>query len=290
MKKFVLITSIVGGTAFVLGLILAIIGFSKGGIELFTKGRELVSGYVEPYMISVEYNSDYPIVNGNVNDMQVCSSGELEGVVLNLAVGEMSIEDSDTDYVGIVREGIGEFQYYIEEGILYVNATKDVGEVHIYLPKDLYLTTYNLTSGAGEVNIENKIYATTANLIFGAGDIQIEHLEVEELSLEAGACNLEIADAAVGNLDFSLAAGNVEYTGNIYGNATVDSSMGNVVFSFDEGTEEFNYNVKCHMGNMDIPGFSVVGFSTEKEIDNGASHQMDIDSNMGNLVVQWLEE
>ena len=144
----------------------------------------------------------------------------------------------------------------------------EYGTLYVYLPKDRDLEEVDLTLGA--VDMEGgELRAKTVRIESGAADCSIENLQTEELTATVGAGNLEIEGA-------------------IRKNADVKCGVGNLELYLEGSKEDFNYTVKCGMGEVDIDEdivFSGIGGS--KKVDNGSSRNMTIDCGVGNVEVYF---
>ncbi len=306
MKKFTMISLITAGVMFALGLGLFIIGGVSGGIKLIADFSvngvesllENIGGIVNivpedfiPEEVNVEYNEVYPISKGgNVSNMQICTRDEVTDVKICVMSGDLDIESTGgTDYFGVDWEGVGRFQYYVEDGTLYVISTENLGDTTLYVPEDMVCESYTLAAAAGNVDAD-VIRADEVFLYVGMSDVSIDMLEADSLTVEAGKCSLEIARGNVGECAMTYEAGDIGYSGSISGNVEVTGAMGNLEFELWGDSDQFNYFIHSTMGGVDMPGYHVVGWTHNKTIDNNAGKDMTITSSMGNIEVDFMVE
>lgn len=299
MKKFAIGSLITAGVMMALGVILAIVGTAVGGkriieegaVNLLNKVSYVVDGSLGSTFcldnMTVSFNEAYPVVDtGSISDFEIAVGSEITDVEIYMAKGNLEITESDTDQVGIERDGLGRFQYYVEDGTLYVLAATDCGDVSLYLPKEITYEQYKLVVAAGEVTINTPVRAEETIINLGACNAVIDTLETDNLEVESGACNLEIQKGSVSDCNINYSASEISYTGNIAGDVELTGSMGNITLMLNGVSSQFDYDIKSSWGSIDIPGVNMVGWS-QKTIDNNALQNMKINASMSNLMVEY---
>lgn len=303
MKKFAMISLITAGIMFALGLGFFITGGVTGGIKLIADFSvngvesllEKFGGVPEnfiPEEVKAEYNEAYPIIQGggSVNNMQVCTRDEVTDVKICVMSGDLEIESvGGTDYFGVDWEGMGRFQYYVEDGTLYVMSTENFGNTTIYVPEDMVCESYTIAAAASNVDAD-VIKAEEVLFYIGMSEVSIDTLEADSLTMEAGKSNFEIAQGNVGECSMTYDTSDIDYSGSISGNVGVIGSMGNLEFELWGDSDQYNYFIHSTMGSVDMPGYHVVGFTQNKTIDNNAGKDMTLNSSMGNIEVDFMVE
>lgn len=302
MKKFAMISLITAGVMFALGLGLFIGGGVTGGIQLIAdfsvNGAEsllrIFGGIPEnliPEEVKAEYNEAYPILQGgSTNNMQICTRDEVTDVKICVMTGELEIKSTGgTDYFGVDWEGMGRFQYYVEDGTLYVISTENFGDTTIYVPEDMVCESYTIAAAGSNVDAD-VIKAEEVSLFIGMSEVSIDTLEADSLIMEAGKCSVEIAKGNVGECTMTYDTGDIDYSGSISGNVEVTGSMGNLEFELWGDSDQYNYFIHSTMGSVDMPGYHVVGLTQNKTVDNSAGKDMMITSSMGSIEVNFMVE
>lgn len=302
MKKFAMISLITAGVMFALGLGLFIVGGVTGGIQLIAdfsvNGAESLlrkfGGIPEnliPEEVKAEYNEAYPIVQGgSVNNMQICTRDEVTDVKICVMTGDLEIESvGGTDYFGVDWEGMGRFQYYVEDGTLYVMSAENFGDTTVYVPEDMVCESYTIAAAGSNVDAD-VIKAEEVSLYIGMSEVSIDTLEADSLTMEAGKCSVEIAKGNVGECTMTYDTGDIDYSGSISGNVVVTGSMGNLEFELWGDSDQYNYFIHSTMGSVDMPGYHVVGLTQNKTVDNNAGKDMTITSSMGSIEVNFMVE
>lgn len=306
MKKFAMISLITAGVMFALGLGLLTIGGVTGGIQLIADFSvngveslvEKFGGIVNvvpenfiPEEVKAEYNEAYPIIQGgSVNNMQICTRDEVTDVKICIMSGDLEIESvGGTDYFGVDWEGLGRFQYYVEDGTLYVISTENFGDTTVFVPEDMICESYTIAAAASNIDAD-VIKAEEVLFYIGMSEVSIDTLEADSLTMEAGKCNFEIEKGNVGECVMTYDTSDIGYSGSFSGNVEVTGSMGNLEFELWGDSDQYNYFIHSTMGSVDMPGYHVVGFTQNKTVDNNAGKDMTLTSSMGNIEVDFMVE
>lgn len=305
MKKFACISLITAAVMFVLGWGFLITGGVMGGVRLikeFTVENifslwDGFSGIIKnlpeefiPEEVNIDYNEEYPILQGgNVSNMQICGRDEVTDIKIYIMSGDLEIKNGGTDYFGVDWEGVGRFQYYVEDETLYVISTENFGDTTVYVPKDMTYESCTLAAAAGNVSIE-EMKAEEIFMYIGMSDVGIDFLESDSFLLEIGKSSFEIASGDVGTCVMTYDTSDIGYYGSISGNVEVTGSMGNLELELLGDSDQYNYLIQSTMGSVDIPGYHVVGLTQNKMIDNSAGKDMTLTSSMGNIEVDFMVE
>lgn len=258
-----------------------------------SSSRDTDAGYYAIDEASI-FRDDYVVWNGDVDRQMICQGSVSE---LNLEIGGSMVEikDSDDGNVYIEGDNVGRMQAYVEGSMLFVksvrpaNLTDEIknSKITLYLPEDnTSLQLLDVSLGAGQLKLEHLAVQSMAASI-GAGQLLMEDMALGTLELSLGAGELQAEDVTVEELTASIGAGNMEFSGGIYGIAEISCSMGNVSMDLEGEKEDFNYQLSCVAGNMEIDGERFAGAMMERYIDNGASKTLELDCSMGNVEVDF---
>ena len=240
------------------------------------------------------FSGNYAIWKGDVEKQMICQGGIAE---LNLEIGGSMVEikKSDDENIYIEGESVGKMQAYVEEGVLYVKSVRPANlleeiknsTITLYLPREnSTLEVLKVSLGAGQLKLAN-LGVQNMEASVGAGQLLMKEMALGNLEVSLGAGELRTEDITVRNLVASISAGNMYFYGGIYESAEISCSMGNVSMELEGEPEDFNYQLNCAAGNMEIDGESYAGAAVERYIDNGAAKLLDIDCSMGNVEVDF---
>ena len=238
------------------------------------------------------FNDNYAIWSGDVKK-QTVYQGSIDELSLEIGGSMVKIEDSDDGDIYIEGKNVGKMQAYVAGDTLYVKSVRPANlmdevknsTITLYLPNNS-LQLLDVSLGAGQLKLENLAVRDMAASI-GAGQLIMEDMDLGTLKVALGAGELQAEDVTVENLTASIGAGNMDFSGGIYRSAEISCSMGNVDMELEGDKDDFNYQLNCVAGNMDIDGDRYSGAAMERYIDNGAAKTITIDCSMGNVEVDF---
>lgn len=306
MKKFMKFCLVLALVLIIVGGVFYMLGRRAGGEEMNELLSDIrgdwvdIDGLLQDRLGSYDlddasiFSEDYDIWKGDVEKQILCQGGIDE---MNLEIGGSMVEikKSDDENIYIEGESVGKMQAYVEEGVLYIKSVRPANlmdeiknsMITLYLPReDSNLKVLDVSLGAGQLKLANLgVQDMVASI--GAGQILMEEMAVGSLEVSLGAGELRTDDVTVENLVASIGAGNMEFSGGIYESAQITCSMGNVSMELEGEKEDFNYQLNCVAGNMEIDGDSYAGAAVDQYIDNGAAKYMEIECSMGNVEVDF---
>ena len=65
--------------------------------------------------------------------------------------------------------------------------------------------------------------------------------------------------------------------------------MGSVEITLKGEEQDFNYDLECAMGNIELNGRDYGGFGQERSMDNGVARQIDLDCSMGYIGISFTD-
>ena len=220
------------------------------------------------------FDEDYEVWDGEVEKTRI-NEEEIEELDIQINSSFLVIKDSADEFFYIEKNGDGKSQAYEENGTLYVKAMQNStvlgvqkeNKVILYVPENMDLHMINVDLGAGEIEW-NTLKADAMKVELGAGEFVAENVEV-------------------GDLEVSLGAGECLIQGNLQGDVKVDCAAGSVILKHEGSEDEFNYEIDCSVGSVQVDGESFSGLASSKEIDNDASKTMEISVSAGSVEVEF---
>ena len=182
---------------------------------------------------------------------------------LEIEVGkiELQIAESDEEEILVERNLNAECEKHIrihqEDSTLKVEMEEwerfdnDAGSITIYVPKGMVFDSAELTVGAGSMGIEN-LRTRELDMEVGAGSIVADRIDAEELSLSCG--------------------------------------MGGVEMTAKGNEQDYNYDLDVGMGSIAIGGGEFGGMAIEKQVDNDAQKNMELECGMGSIKIYFEED
>ncbi len=239
------------------------------------------------------FSESYAVWKGDVERQMVAQGSVGE---LNLEVGGSMIEikDSPDGNIYVEGESVGKMQAYVEGDVLYIKSVRPANlmeeiknsSIILYLPEECSLRRLDLSLGAGQLKLKNRV-VEDMEVSVGAGQLLLTDVTLNNLEVSLGAGELRARDVTVLSLDASIDMGNMDFTGAINESAEISCSMGNVNMDLEGNQEDFNFQLNCVAGNMEIDGERFSGAAMDRYIDNGAAKYMEINCSMGNVDIKF---
>ncbi|GFH97393.1 hypothetical protein IMSAGC003_03963 [Lachnospiraceae bacterium] len=239
------------------------------------------------------FSESYAVWKGDVERQMVVQGSVGE---LNLEIGGSMIEikDSPDGNIYIEGESVGKMQAYVEGDVLYIKSVRPANladeiknsSIILYLPEECSLRHLDLSLGAGQLKLKNRV-VEDMEVSVGAGQLLLTDVTLNTLEVSLGAGELRAQDVTVLSLDASIDMGNMDFTGAINESAEISCSMGNVNMDLEGNQEDFNFQLNCVAGNMEIDGERFSGAAMDRYIDNGAAKYMEINCSMGNVDIKF---
>ena len=220
---------------------------------------------------------------------------------LELGAGEFYIREKDVadGMVDIVVEGVGGCNYQVKDKTLHIEGftgikTLGIGintyknSIVLAFPAGSSFREADIEAGAGTMEIAS-LQADEISVMIGAGEIVMNQTSTKELSAEIGAGRLEAGAMDAREVSIQVGMGECIYEGTITDELNAECDMGNIELSLNGKESDYNYEVECSAGNIDINGTYISAFGAERSIQNGASRTFKLECNMGNITVLFKE-
>lgn len=226
-------------------------------------------------------------------------AADISDLELTLRGCELHILPSDDDQIYVEIESGKEKYFSVKQGekkLAIVDTRKfknhmKAYEVVVRIPEDHVFDSVDMTIGAGEVHI-TRLAADDIDIEGGAGEIKAEMLIANhELDAQIGAGDFHIAEAVLGETDIECGVGKFEIGAcTLNGDAEISGGVGDVMIGIVGEKEDFNYELSCGMGELDVFGDSYTSLGKEKEVDNGADDTISLECGVGSVNVYRAEE
>lgn len=206
----------------------------------------------------------------------------LDGVKLDIVQG------NSRDVKILSVKGVG-FEYAVNDGRLVIrpdSCVPDGGEIVLSIPADMRWEDVNIEFDAGELDMEG-ICADRITLSVGAGKASVERIEADNMEISVGAGEVDAEKMEIpGDMAISVGFGDVEFSGSVGGNLDFSCGMGNIKFEGEKAVyEDYNYDISCAAGNVEIDNVYFSGLAFDRQIDNHSHKKINVDCGMGNVSV-----
>lgn len=263
----------------------------EGGQELMddiTDGYESFEGYqIEDSSI---FDKNYPTESGDVEH-----TIELSAADLSVELGGCSLEilTAEDGICRVSTQNIGKLQVYQKGEELRIRGTRKAKEnasqckICLYLPEGYHWDEVDMELGAGSIYVES-MDAGKLDLEVGAGKLDMNMVIADSVEASVGAGEVILNGINVKRLELEVSMGSVSVNGTVSGNIDAECSMGNIDLYLTGFQEEFNYQLECMAGNIELEGQNYgKGITQTQKIDNGADKKIDLECSMGNILVNF---
>ena len=192
---------------------------------------------------------------------------------IELKYDELILEEGDSFCVRVYDDNGKNVTVKESSDTLKVRSTKKLSKtrkVHISYPEDVKLQELEIEMGAGTVYLNRDIETEKLSVEMGAGEFDSKNpVTAEEADLEIGTGSMTFADLSAKKISGECGLGELDLTMT--------------------GTQEdYNYDLECGVGNLDVGSDSYSGLGREKSISNtGADRKLDLECGMGNVSVNF---
>lgn len=323
MKKFIKFCLITAMILILVGLIGGIVSAVAGGdrelVSMIKNGELTITGSeIENSLDNIKdkvainereplyelddveiFKNDKEIMSGDIPLTAISADG-VEELDINLGGGEFFIKKSSDSNFYIQAENVEKLQIYTDNDTLHLKALRDdISDketvVDLYIPEKMY-EEMSVSLGAGMVMLEDSVSVDSFEGEIGAGQMIMEGIDCNNMSVKVGAGEFvgENVNVKV-DADLKIGAGHIQMDGYVGENLDVKCSMGGAEIYLANAETDFNYEVECVAGSVQIGEYEYNAFifgdsesdSNGREIDNNASGNICIDCSMGSVVVEF---
>lgn len=268
------------------------IGFCIGGISVaavetggnvFDQAGQLLQDNDYPlagliHWGNAQYHSsdiDWDALDGNTVDMDFASDLEI-----SLKYDELLIQEYDGDKIRVNVANDAKNDVVVKETSGKITIT-DTRSGNVKKKKQI------------KVSIPSVKEFDTVSLGVDMGTIDLEcDLKVQELSVEVGAGEFSgYGNITAANCDLQVGAGTIDIDQIDVQKLNADCSAGEIDMVVTGKEKDYNYDLSCGMGEIDLENSEYSGLGIEKTISNeGAKKDMVLECGMGEIDVEFTGE
>lgn len=268
------------------------IGFCIGGISVaavetggnvFDQAGQLLQDNDYPlagliHWGNAQYHSsdiDWDALDGNTVDMDFASDLEI-----SLKYDELLIQEYDGDKIRVNVANDAKNDVVVKETSGKITIT-DTRSGNVKKKKQI------------KVSIPSVKEFDTVSLGVDMGTIDLEcDLKVQELSVEVGAGEFSgYGNITAANCDLQVGAGTIDIDQIDVQKLNADCGAGEIDMVVTGKEKDYNYDLSCGMGEIDLEDSEYSGLGIEKNISNeGARKDMVLECGMGEIDVEFTGE
>ena len=245
---------------------------------------------------NVDYNSDHEVKSGTIELYVLGDAGQgITGLQVQAGGCVMELQVSDDDSFRVEADGMRKFQGYVEDNMLVIRGTSKAnsnsegnlsGSISLYIPAGYSFDNVTLDLGAGSLSVE-ELRTDNLEANVGAGKMDFTRLNADQATLDCGAGQLIVEELNSRVVEISVGMGSVRLTGDVTESLTGECSMGELKLTLAGAQTDFNYDLSCGMGEMKVGENSYNGMANEKQINNRAVKDMQLECAMGSVKVEF---
>lgn len=240
------------------------------------------------------FDAEEAILMGSQENTKL-SSGNVNRLTLQAAGCKIRIASTEGEDFYYAFENMKKVQAYQREAELFVRAvrktelTQETEEsvLTLYVPKQCSLDMVQIELGAGSIQAE-VLRAKEMEISVGAGKMTVDSLNAEALQLTLGAGAVSFRQGSLKNADFSVGAGSLNFSGEIQEAVTGECAMGNLQMSLEGTEQDFDYEIQCVAGKIQLAEEVYAGVNESKRIDNEGTKYMELNCAMGNMTITFI--
>lgn len=263
-----------------------------GLAESAESAAELEDSYTTVQDDDPMFNSRYDIITGS--RAKYCPGDGIQNLDIEIAGCGFYTQESDDEHIWVEVVDAHRFQAYVKDGTLHIKSKSASvsdwveGEIILYLPAGCGFVNVDMEMGAGNFYFTD-LNAAEVSLEVGAGQVDIQNMAAAVMDVSVGAGYVWISDMQVTELDVEIGMGAFSAEGAVSGNVDVECSMGNVEMTLEGREQDFNYSLEGAMGTIQLDENTYGGLADERDINNHASKEMDIECSMGNVTITFMD-
>lgn len=324
MKRFIKFCLIAALILIVVGIVIGTAGSVAGGgydvIRMIRNGELSINGdffhrhfFDDDYDLKVSEEEPVDETLFDIDDIDIFEEGKevLSGDIaktrledtsvkkldITLGGGELIFKESEDGAFYLEASKAEKLQFYVEDDTLKLKAVRTKAsyknnnmKVYFYLPKDIFYEEIEIELGAGAIKLEGLSDVGKLDVDIGAGALTLSEIECEELDAGVGAGELILHETVIrGDTELEVNAGHIGGDAQIHGDLDVKCSMGAAELTLAGREEDFNYRVQCAAGEVRFGNQAFTAVAADREIDNGAAKQMDLDCSLGGIIISFEE-
>lgn len=144
------------------------------------------------------------------------------------------------------------------------------GDIFVNMP--LTAENININVDAGECEVAEKLMALEkCQADVGAGQIDFEEIEAKELELRANVGQIDTEEIKADQID-------------------IDCGIGSIDILAAGREQDYNYEIECSVGEVEIGDNSFSGLGSKRKIENAGDKKMLVKCSVGQVDVSFSEE
>jgi len=259
-------------------------------------------------------NDSYAIRNGDYSDDYVGTVDEIDGIEITCFNGDLRIQSSSSDNYRISSSNAADYQYYVEDGILYLGIypylrpadDENPETVTLFVPKKEYLDSFYVYFMGDNASFTHSLEGEEGMIVFPAGqNFQADMLEFNTLKIQAGSKPINVDECIASELDVTVSTGKltvgtlkaddlkVSVASGVFNmsgvveKSDVKVGAGSVEITLTDSLNDYNIDIQGRTRKLvvDDEDLSSV-FETNSWIDNNSSKSITVKCALSEIIIK----
>lgn len=201
---------------------------------------------------------------------------------LNASYIEIDVKTHEQDIITVDTSGL---KNGLEKYVVFENEESEL-KIEITNRKK-WESFAHKSAGRMVIWIPENLTFLDASFDVGACYLKIDSIKAEELSINVGAGRTVVKDFIASDLEVGCGAGQSILSGTVNGSADIECGVGEAKLALNGNEHEYDYQLKCDVGQITVGDNKYSGLGNEKHINNGTGNEIDIDCGVGNVEVTF---
>ena len=210
---------------------------------------------------------------------------------IELKYDELILEEGDSFCVRVYDDSGKNVTVKESSDTLKVKSTKKLSKnrkVCISYPEDVKLQELEIEMGAGTVYLNRDIETEKLSVEMGAGEFESKNPVWESRFMSVMRNIFLHPDFPLHIPDLEIGTGSMTFADLSARKTDGECGLGELDLTLTGTQEDYNYDLECGVGNLDVGSDSYSGLGREKTISNkGADRKLDLECGMGNISVDF---
>lgn len=296
------------GVFIVLGVVICGVCFLLGGKNVFAEAIDYAN---ENTVLTIERGAfgifdtsidfDKKIGSGNkisekLDGVYSVKADEVSELVVKFGAGQLIINESEDENIHVSADNEADVKCGLKGNKLIVETSRAKGiakvangnNVIIAIPSNAKFDKVNLEIGACECIVNTALEINNdLDVSIGAGSLVLTKVKANSMDVDLGAGSVEIYSLNVDNADFEVGMGSIEAKGDINKKLDAECAMGSIDLVLDRPVSEYNFDIDCSMGSVEIDGKEYAGIASSKNQKGSSDTLLDLECSMGAIVVDF---
>lgn len=310
MGKFLKTCLIIGIICVGLGIAASSLGISAGGLsrlkEQLLEGEWSFDIALAPFFELDEqhfFEEDEELYANREHINKSFDATQLEGIYIKssgIAVqfDRYKAQQTESGTAEVLVEAVksGKFQAYVRDNVLYVIASGrssngvGAGTVTIGLPPQVYQTSHlkiEAEAAASTLNLGD-MQAAEVDIDLNAGTVGWEALTANKLKIDMAAGAIQGENTIIlDETELDMRAGAITLNGSLGTCTELDLSAGKLEMMLTDAFTDYNYDLSCAGGVIQVGDTSLEGVGKDHEIDHGAWKNLNIQCSAGTVNINF---